>query len=94
MAGFWELPMWEAENRDSLRSQREGGSTDGILLDRLLGRVRHTITSNRLEVAVFSGRMNRRMARSREKWIALGELARLPITTITRKALRLSPAQE
>ena len=89
MGGFWELPMWESRNRRPGTGNRNERAMDGILLDRLLGHVRHSITSSRLEVAVFEGRLGRGALLPGQKWIALSQVRRLPITTITRKALGL-----
>ena len=62
---------------------------DGIRLGSLLGHVRHTITTNKLHVAVCTAKVDRRVVAPRERWVSLRNIDRLPITTITRKALRL-----
>ena len=86
MAGFWELPNEEIFSRGTLTA---GKSEDGIVYGPLSGHVRHSITTNRLEVAVYRAELHRQARRKTEKWVALTELDRLPVTTITRKALRL-----
>ncbi len=55
----------------------------------LLGHIRHTITSNKLEVSVFRASLKRPAAGASGKWVSLGRMPHLPVTTITRKALKL-----
>jgi A/G-specific adenine glycosylase len=86
MAGFWELPSEEIISGGPLSAD---AAQDGIVYGPLAGRVRHTITSNRIEVAIYRATLRRPARRKTEKWVALPELDRLPVTTITRKALRL-----
>ena len=103
MAGFWELPLWEVSSQEANsrnRHNRENRSDrqnrysrfnrkEGIILGGLLGRLRHSITTNRIEVAVYEGRLARRPLARTEKWARLDQIEYLPITTITRKALAL-----
>ena len=86
MAGFWELPSEEIFSRGPFPA---GAAEGGIVYGPLAGHVRHTITSNRIEVAVYRAKLGRPARRKTEKWVALQEMERLPVTTITRKALRL-----
>ncbi len=97
MGGFWELPMWEGSSRKGATRQRNRQQSlhrnkeprNGIRLGNLLGHVQHTITSNKLHVAVYAARMDRRVVAPRERWVSLRQMNQLPVTTITRKALRL-----
>ena len=100
MGGFWELPLWELNSQEAnsrhrdnreYRSNRENRSNrkEGIILGDLLGDVRHSITSNRIEVAVYEGRLARPPMARRERWVRLDQIEQIPITTITRKALAL-----
>ncbi|MCH7977983.1 MAG: A/G-specific adenine glycosylase [Acidobacteria bacterium] len=93
MGGFWESPLWEENSREGAsRHQnlhRNEEPRNGIRLGSLLGHVQHTITSNRLHVAVYAARMDRRVVVPRERWVSLRQMNQLPVTTITRKALRL-----
>jgi A/G-specific adenine glycosylase len=86
MAGFWELPSEELFSRGPFPA---GDAVDGIVYGPLAGHVRHSITTNRLEVAVYRAILRRPARRKTEKWVAPREMERLPVTTITRKALRL-----
>ncbi len=89
MGGFWELPLWEENSRKNSPAHRKTEPRDGIRLGSLLGHVQHTITSNKLHVAVYAARMDRRVVEPRERWVSPRQMSRLPVTTITRKALRL-----
>ncbi len=93
MGGFWELPMWEGNSRKGASRHRNRHQSkeprNGFRLGSLLGHVQHTITTNKLHVAVYSARMDRRVVAPRERWVSLRQMNRLPVTTITRKALRL-----
>ncbi len=89
LAGFWELPMWDA----GLPSERSGNgslfSPTDFDLKESMGRVRHTITVNRLDMEVFRARLRNQQRLSGGRWISPDELDGLAVSTITRKALRL-----
>jgi len=89
MGGFWELPMWDEDGFDGPALGSHRIAPDGIVLEELLGRVRHSITSNQLEINVHAGRYQRPILPPRARWILPRHMARLPVTTITRKALSL-----
>ncbi|MBI1955872.1 MAG: A/G-specific adenine glycosylase [Acidobacteria bacterium] len=94
MGGFWELPLWEVNSqevnsRDRQNRENRYNRKEGIILGDLLGRLRHSITTNQIEVAVYEGRLARRPTARRERWVRLDQIEQLPITTITRKALAL-----
>jgi A/G-specific adenine glycosylase len=80
LGGFWELPMWETS---------ESAPLPGLSLQNRLGIVRHSITKNRLEVTVFRASVRRSRYNALWRWHPTGKLGKLPITTITQKALRL-----
>ena len=95
MPGFWELPTWETlpatrttTHRSSLREQ--------LQLGRALGSVRHDITRFRIVAHVREAAIvdNGRIALEGAgvRWASVEELSQLPVSTITRKALRLKPA--
>jgi A/G-specific adenine glycosylase len=63
-------------------------STDGLKLGEPLGSFPHAITHHRYRVAVYAARSPRRLPEA-GRWVASRDLASLPVTTITRKALRL-----
>jgi A/G-specific adenine glycosylase len=89
LAGFWELPMWEQSAPDHSPLDSHQTPLDGIALGGLLGRVRHSITSNQLEIHVHAGRFRSSTLPRRARWVLPSRMVRLPITTITRKALLL-----
>jgi len=75
MAGFWELPARE--------------DLEPSVAASVVGSFRHTITHHRYTVIVSHGRSARR-ARGFRFW-QKDRLDEIPLTTITRKALRLLP---
>ncbi|MBI4443559.1 MAG: A/G-specific adenine glycosylase [Acidobacteria bacterium] len=82
MRGFWELPMWEVESNGL-------SNGNGLHLGRCMGHFRHSITSNRLEVAVFAAHVDSALPLRKHKWASLDRFHRLPVTTVTRKAVGL-----
>ncbi|MBI4480801.1 MAG: A/G-specific adenine glycosylase [Acidobacteria bacterium] len=84
LGGFWELPMWEPA---------EKSAPSWLAVKQRLGTVRHSITDNRLEVAVFLASLRGRRPLADERWIAAAEFRDFPITTVTRKALALAQAR-
>jgi A/G-specific adenine glycosylase len=75
MAGFWELP--EARALPRLESMKE------------IGEFTHTIMNRRYRVRALAGRLAK--APPGFQWVAEAELSALPVSTIARKALALSP---
>jgi A/G-specific adenine glycosylase len=87
LAGFWELPMWElSEGRfpllDPHRFPREL-----ILLKERTGQVRHSITTNQLKIHVHAAELTSEVTPAGWRWFSARDMERLPVTTITRKAL-------
>lgn len=74
MAGFWELPAIE--------------QVPGLQGARMVGTFRHTITHHHYRVTVVVGAV--RQAARGFRWIPLGSLQALAISTTARKALRLA----
>ncbi len=62
---------------------------DGLELGQSLGAFRHAITHHQYRVTVYPARVPRRLPAAC-RWATAAELAGLPLTTITRKALRLA----
>lgn len=93
LAGFWELPNWEISEPKKPTEPKRGSLapslTNGMVLENLLGHVKHSIVTNRLEVAVYQARLAPRAPAPDGKWVSLSQVSRFPITTITRKALAL-----
>lgn len=80
MAGMWELPELTAPVADALR----GGE--------VLCTLRHSITDTDYEVTIVALplRALRGTEKLRGRWVNLAEVAKLPLTGLTRKALRRS----
>ena len=74
MPGFWELP-----EADQLPEASKG---------EVLGRFQHTIVDHRYSVAVLRATLKRAPAGFR--WVTEAELARIPLSTLARKALAVS----
>lgn len=78
MAGFWELPAPE-ELRGLHRAERTGS-------------FRHTITRHQYVFTVFRAKIRGRVPQ-RFCWFTGNELGRIPLTTVSRKALALGRSQ-
>lgn len=93
MAGFWEIPTWEADAKQSRSASHRGALRDRLRLGGALGSVRHSITRFRIVARVHQAALldnGKALEESTSvRWVALSELERLPVSTITRKALRL-----
>jgi A/G-specific adenine glycosylase len=77
LAGFWELPS--SEQLPELHAMRE------------IGTFRHTITHHHYRVTVRGGRLAPKARAARPlRWIPIGDLPCLPLSTMARKALRLA----
>jgi A/G-specific adenine glycosylase len=76
MAGFWELP--------------DPSQLPGLRQIETIGKFHHTITHHHYTFVVTSGNVSR--APSHYRWIPRSRLSKIPLSTIARKALRLSPA--
>jgi A/G-specific adenine glycosylase len=77
MAGFWELP--------------EPDQLPQAVRREVLGKVRHTIVNHRYRVAVVRAEIRR--APHGFAWVPEEALAGLPLSTLSRKALRASAAR-
>lgn len=93
LAGFLEFPMWPATAQISENGHAGSSSKARLKLVRSLGTIRHSITQFRIEVELWQGAViNNKQAdfetKSR-KWVDLAAIKKLPITTISRKALAM-----
>ena len=88
MPGFWEVPAGE-----TLEATLAEFHPPPAGLDRL-GAFSHAITDTRYACQVFDG-LYARSTPQRCRWISVAELDAVPVTTISKKALRLSlPARD
>lgn len=83
MPGFWELPAGE-----TLETALGELDSPPACLDRL-GAFSHAITDTRYACQVFDGPYGA-SAPQQCRWMSVAELEALPVTTISKKALRLS----
>jgi adenine-specific DNA glycosylase len=74
MAGFWELP--------------DPAHLPGLKQSQPLGKFRHTITHHHYTFEVTRGEVG--AISSEYRWVQSARLKRLPLSTVARKALRLS----
>lgn len=87
MPGFWELPTVEGP---PLALSRGGNLS--LAGRSCLGRFSHSITDTRHACRVYEGRAGREPGGG-YRWIALDRLQRMPLTTISRKALQLAASR-
>jgi len=83
MAGMWQLPTREVT--DSALFPARFGARLGVGDE--LGTLRHGITSHRIQGRILSGRAPRRLPDG-WAWFPAGRLGELPLTGMTKKALR------
>jgi A/G-specific adenine glycosylase len=96
MAGMWELPQWAAAPRKICHPERPGGSaategSRGTLCSSASASwrsFRHSITVTDYTVHVIRGAVAAADANKRAQWIAIADLAGVPITGLTRKILK------
>jgi A/G-specific adenine glycosylase len=88
MPGFWELPMWE-KNGSAGAWEANRIPKEACELCGLLGRVRHTITTNLLDISVHAATLKNGARLPGARWLAPREMDQLAVTTVTRKAVRL-----
>jgi A/G-specific adenine glycosylase len=96
MAGMWELPQWAAAPRKICHPERPGGSaaTEGSRgtlrsSDSSHWRTfRHSVTVTDYTVHVVRGATPAAHTYKRAKWIAIDNIANVPITGLTRKILK------
>ena len=81
MRGLWEFPA------------AHPGGGDGLRLDlgRPIATVRHSITYRRYRISIHPARLVSEPPRGRYRWVAPGDLRRLPTSSIVRKVLAAVP---
>ena len=91
LRGLWDLPSVDLDGHDDAEtSLRAALATLGIERAPLreLGTIRHSILDRRIVARVFRTTSTAR-SRPNARWIRRGDLAHLPITAATSRALRL-----
>jgi A/G-specific adenine glycosylase len=92
MGGMWEVPQTSLEARGLPDLARELLSRHGLAVvpGALIARVRHAVTFRRIRVEAYRTRLRRQPAPDpdRYRWVALPEVASMPVSSMTRKILR------
>jgi A/G-specific adenine glycosylase len=92
MGGLYELPNTGLGADHGLEADLERRYR-GVLeidRDRVVARVRHTVTHHRIQGRVFEGRVTARKLPGRLRFHSIPEALALPLSALTRKALRAS----
>ncbi len=82
MPGFWELPYIEG-----VRVDPNQFSELGLVVGSKLGAFKHSITDRIFQCVVYEAKLESKCPEE-YRWIAPSRVGRLPVTTISRKALR------
>jgi A/G-specific adenine glycosylase len=92
MGRMWEVPQTSLEARGLPDLARELLARHGLAVvpGPLLVRVRHAITFRRIRVEAYRARLRRQPPADPDQylWVTLGEMASLPVSSMTRKVLR------
>ncbi len=92
MGRMWELPQTSLASRGLSDLEGELRRRLGLHLRAgpLVARARHAITFRRIRIEAYRARLLRRVPRDPERfrWASPGEMARLPLSSMTAKVLR------
>ena len=91
MGRMWEVPQTSLEGKGLADLVPELLSVHGlhVVPGALLSRARHAITFRRIRVEAYRARLRRKppIDPERFRWVSPAELARLPISSLTRKVI-------
>jgi A/G-specific adenine glycosylase len=95
LAGLWEIPGGEKRKREMVTealTRHLDGLGNQISNISLIGEIRHSITNRRILAPLFRGELLKRRPSSHLgwRWFSLDDLCRYPLSSLTRKALRLA----
>jgi A/G-specific adenine glycosylase len=101
LAHLWELPGGEVRQRGksetTLRRQLHDLSAE-ILAPRRIGEIRHSITYRRIRAPIYlfdhDPAINTRLPASHWRWVQTSKLGNYPMSSMTRKALRVFDIHE
>ncbi len=82
MPGFWELP-----SACGVGGHEAYFDSLGVAVGKKIGEFRHSITDRRFRGSIYEAALNSERPR-RHLWISAERLSRLPVTTISKKALQ------
>ena len=94
LGGLWEAPGGEKRKEESAKDalmRHLNGLGRHVKSMVLVGEIRHSITDRRIRATIFNVQLRKRTAPpdSTWSWIASSSLQRHPLSSLTRKALRL-----
>lgn len=94
LGGLWEVPGGERKKRESVKAaltRHLNGLGKIVSPASLAGEVRHSITYRRIRAPVFFFSQYRKGLRSDSswRWVSPSSLYRYPLTTLSRKAIKL-----
>jgi A/G-specific adenine glycosylase len=100
LAGLWEFPGGAIDN-NTVRAALKGhlGELNGALrANRPIGELRHTITDKKIRAPIFlldlPPDVELRLANSNWRWVAPASLRRYPVSSMTRKAVKVLASHE
>jgi A/G-specific adenine glycosylase len=94
LAGLWELPGGERRNGESLKAalnRHLDGLGARVMAGSVAGVIRHSITDSNIRAPVYRCRCRGKLpiANRRWRWLSLSTLESFPLSTMSRKALKL-----
>jgi A/G-specific adenine glycosylase len=95
LAGLWEIPGGEKRKSETVTealTRHLDGFCKQIGNVTLIGKIRHSITNRRIQAPIFRGQLPERRPTSCStwRWFSPDSLPRYPLSSLTRKALRLA----
>ncbi len=95
---FWEVPQTslESRGRDDLEHElRERHGLD-VVAGALLGQARHAITFRRIRAEAYAARLRREPLADPDRftWAGPEDLSRLPMSSLTRKIIRVADSRQ
>ena len=95
LAGLWEAPGGEKRRDETVRSALKrllNGLGRHIKSIYFLGEIHHSITDRRIRAPIFRGEFHKRteLPHSTWTWVPSSSLRQHPLSSLTRKALRLA----
>jgi A/G-specific adenine glycosylase len=95
LAGLWEIPGGEKRRKETITAaltRHLDGLGNQVSSVSPIGEIRHSITNRRIRAPLFRGDTLKRrpISSSTWRWFSLDDLHRCPLSSLTRKAIRLA----